>query len=344
VKALVTGASGFVGRTLVETLLTANHQPRGFVRPTSRVEPLKRLGVELCFGDLRDPESLDRAAQGVDVVFHTAARVGVWGRPQEYQEANVRGTYHVLEAMRKAGVPRLVHFSSVAVYGLNTGLISESRPVQRIGDPHGDTKIDAEELVQESAQVHQLAVTVLRPALIYGPYDRNYIPRTAQNILKGRMRIVGPGDNFAPLIYGEDLAKLAVRAAESEAAAGQTFNVAGGEPVTWTEFLSTLADYLGIRLPRRHIPYPLLYSAAWVLEAIWKRAGAREPPPATRFGTRMYGSDWRYDMTKAETLLTFRPSVFHKEGLARTVAWMKEENLIPQLPNPPREAQELRVP
>src|SRR4051812_37085112 len=115
-KALVTGASGFVGRTLIERLLASQHHVRGFARTTSRVEPLRRLGVELCYGDLGDPESLARAVRGLDVVFHTAARVGVWGRPEEYREANVIGTRNLLEAMRRAGVARLIHFSSISVY------------------------------------------------------------------------------------------------------------------------------------------------------------------------------------------------------------------------------------
>jgi nucleoside-diphosphate-sugar epimerase len=265
----------------------------------------------------------------VDVVFHTAARVGVWGRPEQYHEANVLGTRHLVAAMRRAGVPRLIHFSSVAVYGRNTGFISETRPVQRTADPHGDTKIDAEEEVREGARVGGLAVTVLRPALVYGPFDHKYIPRTAANILRGRMRVVGRGDNFAPLLYGEDLADCALRAARSEAAIGETFNVASGEAVTWKEFLSTLAGLLGTRLPRLHIPYPLLYGVATVLEAVWRRAGGEQPPPATRFGTRMLGSDWRYDIVKAENLLGFTPAVFHRDGLARTLNWMREEKLLP---------------
>jgi nucleoside-diphosphate-sugar epimerase len=327
-RALVTGAAGFVGRTLIERLLVSRHQVRGFVRTTSRVESLRGLGIELCYGDLRDLESLDRAVRGVDVVFHAAARVGVWGRPEEYYEANVLGTRHVLQAMRRSRVARLIHFSSVAVYGRNTGLIKETRALQRIGDAHGDTKIDAEEMVRESALSHGLAITVLRPALVYGPFDYKYVPRTARNIVNGHMRIVGSGQNIAPIIYGEDLADLAIRAADSEAAVGQIFNVASCEPVTWQEFLSTLANLLGTKLPRVRIPYPLLYGAASLLEVCWKIAGAKEAPPATRFGTRMLGSDWRYDINKAKSLLGFQPKVGYREGLSRTVDWVREERLL----------------
>jgi nucleoside-diphosphate-sugar epimerase len=326
---LVTGASGFIGRCLVEKLLAGKHRVRALVRETSRVAPLQELGAELCYGDLRDPSSLPQAVRGADVVFHAAARVGVWGQPQEYHEVNVLGTRQVLEALVRAGVPRLVYFSSIAVYGRNTGLISETRPPQRTGDAHGDSKIEAEELVLASSRAQRFTWTILRPSLVYGRYDYKYIPRVAHNILKGRMRVVGPGTNFVPLIYGDDVADFAVRAAESEAAAGEIFNVSSGEPVTWKEFLTALAMHLGMRLPRAHLPFLLVYAAAAVLEPVWKLAGARNPPPVTKFGTRLLSSDWRYDITKAERLLGFRPRVFYREGLARTLAWMREERLVP---------------
>src|SRR5262249_18069967 len=242
-KALVTGASGFIGRWLVEKLLANDHGVRGYVRPTSRAAFLQDLGVELGHGDLGDPDALRQAAQGMDVIFHVAARVGVWGLPREYHQANVLGTRHVLQALVGAGVPRLVYFSSVAVYGKQTGLIDETRPPQRIGDPHGDSKIEAEEMVVESARANRFTFTILRPSLVYGASDYRYIPRVTHNILRGRMRVVGSGQNVAPLVYGEDVAEFALRAAESEAAIGEIFNVSSGEQVTWNEFLNTLAEY-----------------------------------------------------------------------------------------------------
>src|SRR5262245_18503689 len=98
-KALVTGASGFIGRVLIHKLLARHAQVRGLVRRSSRVGALQRLGVELAYGDLVDLESLKEAARGVDVIFHPAARVEVWGSRQQFNEANVLGTRHVIEAL-----------------------------------------------------------------------------------------------------------------------------------------------------------------------------------------------------------------------------------------------------
>lgn len=327
-KVLVTGASGFLGRVLVERLAARAYVVRALVRPTSRVDFLRRLGVELCYGDLADRESLKRSARGVEIIFHTAARVGAWGNRQQFYETNVRGTHHVLEALRAARVPRLVYISSVYVYDRQKGIIDENAPYFKGRDPYSRSKMEAEALAQEYARRHRFALTVLRPSLIYGPHDHKFVPRVTANILKGRMRIIGSGENVAPLVYGEDVADGAILAAESEAAAGEVFNVSSGEPVTWNQFLTTLAQQLGTRLPRMRIPVPVIYGLAAVLEALWKITKAQEPPPATRYGVRLYAADGRYDITRAARLLGYRAKVFHEEGLRRTLDWMRAERLI----------------
>jgi nucleoside-diphosphate-sugar epimerase len=139
------------------------------------------------------------------------------------------------------------------------------------------------------------------------------------------MRVVGSGRNVAPVVYGEDVAECAVRAAGCEAAAGETFNISSGERVTWEDFLSTLARYLGATLPTTHIPAPLLYPAAAILEGVWKLAGAAQPPPATRFGVRLLASDWWVDVSKADKVLGFRPQTGYREGLRKTVDWLESQ-------------------
>lgn len=325
-KALVTGATGFLGRAVAERLLTGGYQVRGLVRPTSQVEPLKRLGVELCIGDLLDRASLTRATQGVDVVFHTAARANHWGPWQTFYDANVLGVRHLVEAMRDAGVSRLVHFSSFTVYGRQTGRVHEDMPRQKIGDPYVDSKVEGEELVLALARQHRLHVTVLRPTSAYGPHDPKWIPTVAENIRRGWMRILGSGRSVAPIIYRTDMAEAAVLAAERPAASGEILNISSGEPVTWSEFFTTLAQCLGTTLPRAHLPFALIYPTAAVLEVLWKLAGASNPPPALRFGVRLLTDDWRVDISKAQRLLGWRPTIQYPEGLRRTVEWLRAES------------------
>ena len=132
-KTLVTGASGFIGRVLVDSLRARGHQIRALVRPSSVVEPLIRQGVELMYGDLLDVDRLKEAARGIDVIFHAAARVEVWGTWRVSTRRNVQGTCNVIQALLAARVPRLVHFSSTSVYGRQSGTLDASQ--QSVSEP-----------------------------------------------------------------------------------------------------------------------------------------------------------------------------------------------------------------
>jgi dihydroflavonol-4-reductase len=186
-KALVTGATGFVGRVLVEKLFGRHYEVRGLVRSGKKDMALRRLGLEVCYEDLLDPDSLKRAAQGMDVVFHTAAKADQWGPRKAYEEANVQGTRHVLEAALAARVSWVIHFRSLVVYGQQTGTLTESTPLQKVGDRYADSKIDAEEMAWDLARKHSLPFTVVRPTSIYGPHRPKWIPTVAENIRKGRI-------------------------------------------------------------------------------------------------------------------------------------------------------------
>jgi nucleoside-diphosphate-sugar epimerase len=326
-RALVTGASGFTGRHIVEKLVAGNHTVRCLVRRTSNIEPLKRMGVEICFGDLADGESLKRAAHSVDVLFHTAAHVGDWGTRRQFYEGNVVGTRNVLEAALVGGVKKLLYISSVAVYGRQQGVVNEEAPRQKNGDPYVDTKIEAETLVLDYARQHGLAVSVLRPCVIYGPYDFKFLPRLAQNILQGKMMVIGSGENRAPLVYVEDVADLSLLAAEREEATGEIFNAASGESITWNQLLVQVASALKAKPPKLHLPFPLVYYSGAVMEVLWRLARAQKPPLITRFATTLLGGDYCYQMTKAERVLGFRPKVMFRQGLENTIQWMRGQGL-----------------
>ncbi|MBI1745091.1 MAG: NAD-dependent epimerase/dehydratase family protein [Acidobacteria bacterium] len=329
-RALVTGASGFIGRLISEKLMAANHRVRALVRKTSKVGPLKESGIEICYGDLSDFASLKQAGSGIDVIFHSAAHVGDWGTRDEFYQGNVVGTRNVIEALVAAGVPRLVHISSVAVYGRQSGIIKETTARRKIGEPYEDTKTEAEVVALDLANKHRFALTIVRPSLIYGPYDYKFVPRLAENLRKKRMMIIGSGRNIAPLVYGEDVADFAVLAASHPAAIGETFNVSSGEPVSWNEFLVTLAERLNADPPKIHLPASLMYATGAVMETLWKMAGAKKPPMITRFAVRLLAADCRYDISKAEKALGYRPKVFYKEGLLRTLAWMHKAGVPAQ--------------
>lgn len=326
-KVLVTGANGFVGTLLVNQSLARGDQVRAFVRDPKRNGFANSTAAEVCAGDLRDRASLVRACSGVDVVFHTAALATHWSPWSEYVLHNVTGTDNLLTAMKTAGVPRLIHFSTYLVYGCREGIRTEHDACQTTADGYVSSKIRTEELIRESGQ-REIAWTILRPANIYGPHDRNWMPVVARNIQKRRMRLFGADSYPATLVYGGDVAAFAIECSRRTEACGEVFNVASSETITWLQFFQTFAHCLNTPFSASRIPYGLIYPLAGALEAGWRIAGIAHPPPVTRFGVNLLTSNLRCSVEKARERLGFTAGTRHERGLESTVQWMRDARLI----------------
>ena len=322
---LITGATGFLGRHIAEHALAAGHIVTGLARDVARARPLAELGVTIRQGDLTDPSSLRAAAADAEIVFHAAARVGDWASRKEFYRSNVDGTANLMEAAEHADARRVVYLSSVAVYGrVEDRVIDEAHPYVRTGDFYIDTKIEAEERAWAYARAARMELVVLRPSLVYGPYDFKFIPRVARSLERRRLPLIDGGGHRAPVVYVEDVARLALRAADRRDAAGHAFNIVGDEPVSWRQFLTEVAAQIGAPPPTRTMSRRAALAAAGVMESIWRAVGASNPPLLTRFGVRLMCSRVNYDISKAERLLDFRPRVRAREGLARTIEWWQE--------------------
>lgn len=329
-NALVTGATGLLGRHLVETLAGSGWRVRALVRGSGRVEGLEHLGAEVVRGDLLDAESLKEAARGSDYVFHSAAHVGDWGSRQLFFKTNVDGTRNLLSAAEGAGVRRFVHISTAWVYGmsLNGSAIDESFPARPTGDMYGDSKVAGEKVVLDYNGKGRLPVTVLRPALCYGPHDWKFLPRVIES-LRGRVPVmIGPGDHRAPLVFVGDVAECAAVAALSDEASGQVFNVASPETVTWNMVVETITGATGLKPPSLHLPFPVAYGASALMESAWRLFRAQGPPLLTKYAARLVGKGYNFDGSRAGRQLGFIPRVCWSEGSARTFDWMRQVGLM----------------
>src|SRR3990170_313861 len=188
-KALVTGATGFIGGHIVDSLLAAGHQVRGLARNTEKAARLRDLGVEATMGDLTDIASLRAAARGVDTVFHAAAKVTDWGPWPEFEAATVLGTEQALQAAVDAGVRRFLHVSTVGVYDDRAlvsagGRAGEDTPLTTGADGswgfYAKSKMLAEKAAFRYHNEGKLIVSAIRPAWVYGPRDESIFPRLVQ--------------------------------------------------------------------------------------------------------------------------------------------------------------------
>ncbi len=260
--ALVTGATGLVGSHIVERLQRDGWLVRALVRDRSRADWLVSRRVELVDGDTREASAFVRSARGVDVVFHCAAAITPSGGWEAYRAPNIDGTRNAVNAASSAGA-RLLHLSSVAVYGpegrfalsKDAGL-QELQPLRPIPDAawYARSKRESEELVMAAHREGRVWATAVRPCVIYGPRDRQFIPRVARALHLPIVPRIGPGTTTMSIVHARSVADVAVRAVTSEIAAGRAYNVTNDPPITVNEFYAAAEEGLGVRA--RWLPLP----------------------------------------------------------------------------------------
>ena len=255
----------------------------------------------------------------MDALIHAAGKVGDWGSREEFHTLNVEATEALLQGAWANGIERFVHVSSVAVYGrAEHRLIAEDELAKPVGHPYIDTKIAAESLVMKYHE-KGLPTSIARPCTIYGERDRHFLPLICKNIKLKRMFIIGNGEQLANLIYVENLVDLLLLLLEKDQADGEAFNSVDRGLLTWNEAIARIADLLGVRAPRFHIPEPVAYGLGLALEVLGGLTGREAPPLVTRFTAKLLGGDFAYDISKAESLLGYRPRFSTAEGLEGSV-------------------------
>lgn len=319
--ALVTGGGGFLGRAVVERLRARGVPVASFAR--GAYPDLAALGVETLRGDLDDVVAVRAACAGRAVVFHAAAKAGLWGPREEFMRSNVVGTRHVIEACRAAGVRRLVYTStpSVVFAGHDLCGVDESTPYPaHYEDWYPETKALAEQLVL-AANGSDLATVSLRPHLIWGPGDPHFVPRIAARARAGRLRIVGDGSNEADFIYVDDAAEAQLCAAERLApgspVAGRAYFLSAGKPVRVWEMVNHMLAAADLPPLSRRVPAWLALAMATVLEALHRTFRMRGEPLLTRFLVRELATSHWFDTSAARRDLGWEPRVELDEGMRR---------------------------
>lgn len=324
--ALVTGGNGFLGRSIVRQLLVAGVQVRTLARTAS--QQLTELGVDQRLGDLRRPHDVVSATQGCDVVFHVAAKAGVWGPRREFEEINIEGTRHILDACRATGIRRLVHTSSPSVTfdGSDQAGVDESAPYPaRFHSDYPRTKAIAEQLVL-AANSPELATVALRPHLIWGPGDPHLIPRLVQRARAGRLRRIGTIDHRVDAVFVENAATAHLQAATvlspDSPVAGKAYFITNDEPVSLWTFLNDILRIHGGDPIRRTISPRIAYGVAVGLEQVWSLFRLPDEPPLTRFVVRQLATSHWFNIAAAKRDFGYAPAISMSEGLRRLAEYV----------------------
>ena len=320
--ALVTGATGVIGPELIRRLMGRGYRVRVLTRRPVPAGLLPR-GVEDVIGDITDRDAVMSAVDGCHVAFHLAARLHVNDPGPEiatdYERVNVGGTRLLAEAAARAGVGRLVYFSSISVYGSSTPpeILDEDSPAEP-ASLYARTKRQAEELLLGAGQNTPLCdAVILRVAGVYGPRMKGNYVHVVRALRRGLFVGIGDGANRRTLVHVDDVAEGAIAAAEHERAPGRIFNLTDGSVHTFAEIVEAIAEALGRKPPRRHLPLTLVEPAARTVDGAIALAG--RAPKVMPLLSKMT-EDIAVRGTRIQDVLGFRPSVDLRAGWRDTIA------------------------
>jgi nucleoside-diphosphate-sugar epimerase len=326
--ALVTGAGGFLGRSIAARLAARGTRVRGFARGS--YPELAASGVEMVQGDVRDEAAVEAACRGVDTVFHVAAVAGIWGSWEHFHAINVLGTSNVLAGCRRQGVAKLVYTSSPSVTfeARDQEHVDESAPYARkwlCHYPH--TKALAEREVLAADGRAGLLTCALRPHLIWGPGDSHLIPRLIDRARRGQLLRIGPGTNLMDAVYVDNAALAHVLAAErlqpGSPVCGRPYFITNGEPVNCWEWINQILDLAGLPPVRRSISFRVAWHLGHGLEILWRLAVRTREPRMTRFLAAQLATSHYFDITAARRDLGYEPAVLMADGMQRLAAWLR---------------------
>ena len=320
---LVTGATGFLGTSLVRRLLSSGYRVRALARSDARSRTLHELGAEVVLGDITDPKAVRTAVDGAAIVWHLAGRLLVPGVPAaEYERTHVHGTRTLLACCKSAErVERLVHCSTTGVLGATGEQPADETAPIRPTNVYEATKARAEQAVWDASRAG-LPVAVVRPGLVYGPGDLHLLS-LFRAVVRRRFRPIGPRPVRLHPIYIEDLTDALVRCGRHPAAVGECFHIAGSEPVALAELAEAIARAAGTDLPHGRIPLAVARAAAVLGDLLPPRL--RRAAPLTGSRLEFLTHSRVYDVTKARRMLDFVAATDLSTGVRRTMAWYRRQ-------------------
>ena len=320
-KILVTGGGGFLGQALCRGLVDRGHTVRSFSR--HHYPQLDKLGVHQITADLADQNAVNSATQGCQIVLHSAAKSGIWGRYDSYYNTNVIGTKNIITACQKNGIGRLIYTSTPSVTHRATrpisGATAENTPYgQHLKSPYAHTKMLAERAVL-SVNGPTLATIALRPRLIWGSGDPHLLPRLIQNARSGKLWLINGGHNLIDTTYIDNAAQAHFDALEhlnpQARCAGKAYFISNAEPKTARNMINALLATVGIAPIQSSLSHPVALAIAAAYEAAWRILPLQGEPPLTRFIVEQLSTTHWYDITPATRDFGYVPKISIAQGL-----------------------------
>ena len=318
-KVLVTGATGFLGKYVVEELVEHGYQVRAFGRNSQVGQSLEDSSVSFFQGDLTKADDVLEACKGMDLVVHAGALSTVWGPWEDFYQANVLGTKYVLEACRQTSIQRLVYVSSPSIYAApkdQLAIKESDAPEENNLNNYIRSKLASEQLFKDYADVPSI---ILRPRGLFGIGDTSILPRVINLSQKLGIPLIGDGRQLMDMTCVENVAMAIRLALEAPEAKSEVYNITNGESRAFRDLLEESLKGLGYPIKYRKIPASLLSGIASSLEFIYKTLNLKGEPPLTRYTYYLLRYSQTLDISKAERELGYRPKISISEGIEQYV-------------------------
>ena len=327
-KVLITGGTGFLGRRLATVLRQQGNEVTVLGRNRSVGKGLAAEGLRFIAADLRDEAAIAAACDGQDCVFHSGALSSPWGKEQDFYDSNVLGTRHVVAGCLTAGVSRLVHVSTSAVYFTYADQlqIHESRPFPTPVNAYAKTKQMAE---QEIAKGYEqgLSTIIIRPRGIFGPGDTTILPRLLRASDRTGIPLICGGSAQIDMTYIDNVVEALCCAQHAPSTTfGRAYNISNGEPKSLISLLTMLSQQVGFPLNYKPLPYWLANGVAAAMEGGARLLAGKEPT-MTRYTVGLLAFSQTLDIRAAQTELNYQPSVELTEGISRFAQWWKANSV-----------------
>jgi len=330
-KVLVTGGTGFLGKSLAIALHRQGHAVTAAGRNERFGAELEKEGISFVSCHLEDTVRTVQSCIGQDMVFHCGAMSTLWGSYQDFYESNVTGTRNVIKGCLEGRVKRLIHVSTPSVYFdyKDRTDISETAVLPRkAANLYAETKRLAEREIDRAFEADGLPVITIRPRAIFGPGDQAIVPRLIEANRQGRLPLINGGQAVIDLTYIDNAVDSLILCMTAPASAlGRKYNITNGEPVRFIEVLRCLFKRLGEPMRGKTLPYAAAYAAAAMLEGAARLTGSKKEPPLTRYAVGLLGKSQTLDITAARAQLGYSPAVTIKEGIERYAAWYRQQHV-----------------
>lgn len=330
-RALVTGGTGLVGSHVIERLVRDGWNVRALVRAPSTT--IDALGAACVVGDVLDGDAFTRASAGCDAIFHNAAAITPRGGWESFRRTNIDGTTHAVSAAAANGA-RLVHLSSVAVYGPSArdrtdGVkTDESTPLAplREGAYYARSKRESEAVVMQAHAAGRIWATALRPTVVYGRRDRQFVPRMARFLSHGFAPLIGGGTSIFSLVHAENVADGVVRAATSDGAGGRAYNLANDFAVSVRRVWELAGEGLGRRVRFVKLPLPVARGTLRAVKTVMRAVTGGKLSVVSNVSLAVLTRDNPFVSELARRELGWSPAVRPEVGIPDAFRWWAEHH------------------